>query len=369
MFIKDLNLIAFRNYLEAQVHFDNFKTIIIGNNAQGKSNLLEVIQILTQGKSRRVKKDSQLINFDLQDSIIRAEICANDQVYKIALQLRQSGRRSLKINDKQAKKSKNFFASVSFMVDDLEIINGRPGDRRDWLDILITQLEDSYAQALDEFENSLAQRNSFLKNFQDKNIFHVNQLTENQKREFEIWDGIFLDKANHISRSREGFAAMISPVVEKYYQKISQEDKKIQIEYQGKELNSEDLNDSRAKDLARGCTSVGPQRDDLIFLIEGKNASFFASQGEKRSIALSLKLTELELLKNKLQESPILLLDDVLAELDENRQDYLLESIEKDTQVIITTTHLGKHLSKWSQDAEVLEIRSGRVFKFAEQKL
>jgi len=369
--VRKLQLIGFRNYIEAAISFDASKTIIIGNNAQGKTNLLEAIQVLTSYKSRRATKDIELINFELNEAVLRAEISKESDISsnQISMLIRPSGRRTLKVNDvnKKAKELSLDFASVSFMVDDLEIINGSPSGRRNFLDNLLAKLFYSYADDLDAFEDILLQRNSYLKSLQEKNIYHINQLQD--RVQLSIWDQMFVDKANRVSRHRSQLIKQLEPVMKNYYQRISNQNHDFELIYQGAQISQNDLDLVINKDLARGITNIGPQRDDIEFRLKYKDAASYASQGEKRSLALALKLAELELLKDKFSEYPILLLDDVLAELDEDRQDLLLECIEGDIQVIISTTHLGKHLEKWSRGAQILTVNNGVIAKLDEAKI
>lgn len=362
MFVKSLKLIGFRNYIEADIEFSAAKTIIIGKNAQGKSNLLEVIQILSHLKSRRAAKDAELINFNLDQSIVHAVIRTNE-IKEIGLLLRRSGRRTVKINDvpKKPKELLHHLYSVAFMVDDIEIITGSPSRRREWLDSVISQLNFNYENDLTKFEKTLSQRNSFLKDLAEKGIYHYSNFNSAQREQLAIWDSMYIEAANPLSHARAEFIRELEPHATRYYQEISGSNTELKISYLGKEINQEALDESHSKDLARSYSNLGPQRDDIKFALNDNDANSYASQGERRTITLALKLAELELHKAKHGEYPILLLDDVLAELDEDRQDYLLESISPDTQVIITTTHIGKHLEKWSDNAQILEIDSGTI--------
>lgn len=375
MQIKSLKLIGFRNYLELNLNFNKPKTIIIGKNAQGKSNLLEVIQILSHIKSRRAKRDAEIVNFEMNEAVIHAKVLrhceeqSNEAISQegtnISLLIRKSGRRTLKINDvtKKPKELIHNVFSVSFMVDDLEIINGSPSKRREWMDSVINQLEYDYKDILAKFEKTLSQRNSYLKDLAEKGKYYCSELNKSEKGQLELWDEIYIQDANLVTKARAEFIKKIEPLAQKAYKKISGSDTLLKITYQGKEITKDDLEEVRARDFARSYTNIGPQRDDVNFELNNALAQSFASQGERRTITLAIKLSELELLKNMHSEYPILLLDDVLAELDEDRQDYLLEAIERDTQVIITTTHLGSHLEKWSKDAQILEIEQGRILQ------
>lgn len=369
MFVKSLKLIGFRNYIEADIEFSAAKTIIIGKNAQGKSNLLEVIQILSHLKSRRAAKDAELINFSLNESIIHAQVSrhgeaqASSEDLEIALLIRRSGRRTVKINDvsKNPKELLHHIYSVAFMVDDIEIVSGSPSHRREWIDSVISQLDFSYGATLSKFEKILSQRNSFFKRLSEQGIYNYNGFNSSQREQLNIWDSLYIEAANELTKSRVNFIKELEPHASHYYREISGSNTELRLDYKGHELDQTQLDDTRAKDLVRSYSNLGPQRDDIKFTLNDNDAGNYASQGERRSITLAIKLAELELHKVKHGESPILLLDDVLAELDEDRQDYLLESISPETQVIITTTHIGKHLEKWSDNAQILEIEEGTI--------
>jgi DNA replication and repair protein RecF len=363
MYIKEIQLVGFRNYLEAKLSFNSPKTIIIGKNGQGKSNLLEVIQIFSHIKSRRAKRDSELVNFDLNQALIKTTIQTQDQIEEIGLLINKNGRRSLKINDVSHKPKDllHHIYSVSFMVDDLEIINGSPSIRRDWLDSTIIQVQKNYSSILEKFEEILGQRNSFIKDLAENNIYHFNALNPSQKEQLKIWDQMFTLYANNLTQARSAYIKDLNPLANDYYKKISATQSSLELNYLGKLISQEDLEQTYSRDFARSCTNVGPHRDDIEIKLNDKLASSFASQGERRSAILAIKLAELEKLKASIDEYPILLLDDVLAELDEDRQDFLLSAIPESAQVIITTTHLGKHLEKWSLNAQILEVQKGMI--------
>ena len=366
MFVKEINLIGFRNYLEAQLKLDKQKTIIIGRNAQGKSNLIEVIQLLSYFKSRRSKKDAELINFEMNEAVVKVHLDRpdDDTDDELALLIRKSGRRTYKLNgsNQKVKDILHKLLSVSFMSEDLNIINSSPSTRRDYLDSIIKQVDLIYLENLSNFEKSLTQRNSYLKDLIDKEVYYPRSMKATQKEQLQIWNEVYIDHANKVIQSRRDFINQIEPLANKFYQEISgKPEAQLSLNYASEDLSLEALDEILGRDLARGYSNLGPHRDDFEILLNDKDASSFASQGEKRSIILALKLSELELLHQKHDQYPVLLLDDVLAELDEDRQDFLLDAVSSKAQVIITTTHLGKHLEKWSQDSQIVEIEDGAI--------
>lgn len=385
MFIKEINLLAFRNYLEANLKLDRQKTIIIGRNAQGKSNLIEVIQLLSLFKSRRAKKDAELINFELNEAVVKVKIKtspteeAQDDIYnssfweedgpsedldELAVLIRKSGRRTYKLNgvNKKPKELLHKILSVSFMSEDLDIINSSPSTRRDYLDSVVKQLSAAYAEELLKFEKTLSQRNSFLKGLVEKGKYYPANLNPSEKAQLGVWNDLFIEQSNIITELRLDFLTKLKPQANDFYQKISGDStNSVSFVYSGKKIDNTELDEVLGRDLARGYSNLGPHRDDFEINLNNNLASSFASQGEKRSIMLAIKLSELELLKEEHHDYPILLLDDVLAELDEDRQDFLLDAVSSKAQVIITTTHLGKHLEKWSEDSQIIEIEAGAI--------
>ena len=364
MFISEIQLIAFRNYLEANLKIDRQKTIIIGRNAQGKSNLIEVIQLLSHFKSRRAKKDAELINFDFAEAVIKVKIDREEDDDELAVQIRKSGRRTYKLNGaiKKPPELLHKVLSVSFMSEDLNIINSSPSVRRDYLDSVIKQLSVAYPEVLAKFEKVLSQRNSFLKDMIEKGKYYPSNLNNAEKNQLEIWDDMFIESANALTELRKDFLEKLEPLSADFYMRISGNDNNVlKFLYQGKIINQDDLDEVLGRDLARGYTNIGPHRDDFHIELNESLAGSFGSQGEKRSIMLAVKLSELELLKAEHDDYPILLLDDVLAELDEDRQDFLLDAVNSEAQVLITTTHLGKHLEKWSEDSQIIEIEAGEI--------
>lgn len=365
MLIKELNLIGFRNYIQESIKFESNKVILIGKNAQGKTNLLEVIQVLSVGKSKRASRDRDMVNWDLDNAVVHLAAERNNDPVNISLQIRKSGRRTVKVNEVSKKPSElagNIY-SVSFMVDDLELVYGSPSKRRDWIDAVLIQLSRAYREDLSKYDKALSQRNSYLKNLLENGYYHAN-LNKSHKEQLQIWDDLLLDTANAVIQKRLELLSKLAPLAASYYAKIAGKTgtaEELEIKYIGSLLSQEDLDDSLAKDFARGYTNVGPHRQDIEFNLDGHLAGSFASQGQRRTIVLALKLAELELLQAEYNDSPILLLDDVLAELDEDRQDFLLDAVKDDTQVVITTTHLGKHLEKWQANAQVMTVKSGSL--------
>ncbi|MCH2226163.1 MAG: DNA replication/repair protein RecF [Candidatus Caenarcaniphilales bacterium] len=367
MFLKSINLLNYRNYQELFLELNNQKLIILGDNSQGKTNLLEVVQILSLGKSKRASKDAQLVNFDADNAVIHAKVDKGlGEELAIALMIRKSGRRTLKINEVTKKPSDitHKIYTVSFMVDDLHMVAGSPSERRDWLDSILRQLNIQYKDVYAKFEKALSQRNSFIKSLVEQGVYFPN-LNDSHREQLSIWNEMFIEAANTVTKYRKALIQELNPVIASHYKNISGKEDALEVSYAGTELQEADLDKRLRVDFIRSYTTLGPHRDDISFVLKSHNAGDFASQGEKRSIVLASKLSEIDLLKAKHNIRPILLLDDVLAELDESRQDHLLDAVDSDTQVIITTTHLGKHLQKWSENAQIINIKSGEIVEKA----
>ena len=362
MYIKQLKLSGFRNYIQSDIKLAAAKVIIIGKNAQGKTNLLEVVQLLSLGKAKRAKRDAELVHFELDEAVIHADVVGPEDDLELALLVRRSGRRTLKVNQVTRKPSEiahNIYA-VSFMVDDLEIVTGSPSQRRDWIDAIAFQLSKAYKEQQQKYDKVLSQRNSLIKKCVEAGMTAFS-LPPAMRDQFKLWNDLFIEEANKIIDLRLELLGHLGPIAQNYYRKISNSAVDLHLNYQGEKLTPESMEENLVKDFARMHTTSGPHRHDIEFRIDDRRAAAFASQGEKRSVTLALKLAELEALKNKYSSSPILLLDDVLAELDEDRQDYLLDAVGEDSQVIVTTTHLGKHIEKWSQNAQILTVDNGMV--------
>ncbi len=365
MFIEEINLIGFRNYLELSLVTGNYnKVIIVGKNAQGKSNLLEVIQVLSGSRASRASKDSELINFNLDSAIIRAKIRASTgESSQIAILVRPSGRRQIKINDvnKSKVELRNHINSVSFAASDLELITGSPSVRRDYLDLLISQLDSNYEAELEAFEKILKQRNGFISNLVEQGVYH-NRLNPSQRDELRLWDDLYINNSNQLITSRLAWLSKLEPLCQTYYEDIADKpEEELQIKYLGSLLSPEELRANLPRDFARMHSTLGPQRHDIEFLLQHRSAANFASQGQKRSIVLALKLAELELLSQLYASKPILVLDDVLAELDCSRQAALMRSISEDTQVFISSSELSRDLQDWIPGAKIIEISNGRI--------
>ena len=375
MHIKKLQLANFRNYLEFEQEFNQLKTIIIGQNAQGKTNILEAINILATSNSDRAERDSNLILWDNEYALIFATIEKKDDKLDIALQINPSGKRKLKINGvakkaPQADLLGNFF-SVMFSCEDLYLIKGSPSIRRSWLDSILFQLDSQYHKSLQSYQKSVTQKNALLKKAREEGLPR-----RAFKDQIDIWNEQIINFGSEVLVKRVVFLDEIKEIAREFQKNISKDTEDLNIVYEStvknesgslanlsttKEIFKQSLEESFDQEYVRGQSVIGPHRDDLIFLINQKEAKSFASQGQQRSIVLALKLAEVRVIENRKGEIPVLLLDDVLAELDESRQDFLLHNLPENIQTILTTTHISDLQKEFLRGAQVLTVEKGKV--------
>ena len=358
MKIQRLGLKNYRNCENALLVFEKQKTLIIGKNAQGKTNILESIYLLSDLKSPRTSTMTDLIKFDSNQFEINAEIEKNNTQIELDISYNQEKKRELKIN-KVKTSAKDFRLAVKtvlFSTKDLLLLRGTPQDRRDWLDRAISQIYPAYDERLSKYEKIRIQKNNLLKSeFIDEALLEV----YNEQLVITGANIIFLRKK--FLKEIEKFAC------EKH--KIISNSENFSLNYTCPEDEIEniseylqlELKNRRNEELGRRQSCVGPHRDDIEFKINGIDAVKFASQGQQRTLVLALKLGELEIIQAKTGYAPILLLDDVLAELDETRQNYLLKSIESGVQTIITSVDTLLFEEDFLKDVQIYTIENGTI--------
>lgn len=370
MYLKRLRLSYFRNYSRQEVEFTAPKNILVGPNAQGKSNLLEAVQLLIALRSHRGGRDRDLVMTGMESAEIWADCQGQLSGVELTLKLRHQGRRSLLINGVNVARQADFLGYMSgvlFTSLDLDLVRGSPEQRRSWLDGVLVQLEPIYFGLIQNYHQVLRQRNALLKAMRQGQMGQTGQL--------ELWNQQLASHGTHILRRRSRLIERLSPLASHWHEQISTGEQ-LQVSYLSKlEFNSGQssseiqqmfltkLDQVLMGETAQGTSLVGPHRDDLEFTINGKPAKEYGSQGQQRTLVLALKLAELELIQTILGEPPLLLLDDVLAELDLQRQDQLLSSISADVQTIITTTHLGSFDPRWLNAAQIFQVEQGKVSK------
>ncbi len=375
MYLKKLYLRAFRNYLEQEVEFSAQKTILVGNNAQGKSNLLEAVELLATLKSHRTSKDQELVLDGAANGQIKALLERQYSIAELEIILRRSGRRSLQINQTQSRRQLDFLGclnAVEFSSLDLDLVRGSPDCRRQWLDTLLTQLEPLYAHILGQYQHILKQRNALLKSLRQQ-LEKDSVLGEELTASLQLWDQQLVEMGTRVARRRARGLARLAPFAQEWHSRISGGKESLTVNYQPsvawegddpevvKQAFWERLEQRRSAELHLGATVVGPHRDEVQFTIDETPAKTYGSQGQQRTLVLALKLAELTLIEAVIGEPPLLLLDDILAELDLDRQSQLLTAIEDRFQTLITTTHLNRFDDQWRRSAQIFRVNKGQL--------
>jgi DNA replication and repair protein RecF len=374
VYVNLLHLKHFRNYIDQALEFTAPKTIILGNNAQGKSNLLEAIQLLATLRSPRVSRDRDLVKNGDVIAEIKATCKRSLSDVELAMRLRIEGRRSLSINGSNIARHLEFLGQVNavcFSSLDLELVRGSPEYRRDWLDNVLIQLEPVYLSFLQQYNQVLRQRNALLKGIRQGRI-------SNDPIQMAAWDAQLVTTGTRITRRRSRLVKRLTPIAQTWHSSISgggnSSSELLDICYtpKFKFADTDSIETVQTAFLAQiqvravaeyhqGTSLVGPHRDEVNLTINHTPAKEYGSQGQQRTLVLALKLAELELIESIIGEPPLLLLDDVLAELDLQRQNYLLSAIADRVQTIITSTHLGAFDGAWLNSAQILQVENGSV--------
>ena len=371
MFLKKLHLRSFRNYQDQGINFVAQKTILVGNNAQGKSNLLEAVELLATLKSHRTSRDRDLVLEGEEDSRINAILARKYGSSELTINLKHKGRRTLILNQEKLRRQTEFLGvlnAVQFSSLDLDLVRGSPENRRSWLDYLLIQLEPVYAYILQKYNQVLRQRNAFLRKLRD-----LEADINNHTPQLALWDAQLAATGSRITRRRARVLQRIAPIAASWHASISGETENLAINYHPninwQEDNPEHVQQAflnkiqqrRIPEQQQGTTLVGPHRDEVELTINETPARSYGSQGQQRTLVLALKLAELKLIEEVIGEPPLLLLDDVLAELDLNRQNQLLEAIQDNFQTLITTTHLSAFDHQWVKDSQILTVEKGLI--------
>ena len=333
MYIKKVKLENFRNYETSEIIFNKNLNNIFGDNAQGKTNILEAIFICGLGKSFRTNQDKELININKEFSKVEIEYLKKDREGKIKLELNQ--KKDFFINDIKVKKISDILGKiyiVLFTPQDINILKNDPSKRRRFLNIMISQLRPMYVHVLNKYNKTLEQRNNYL-----KQIKYENKSIEM----LDIWDEQLVELGTKIFIYRKEFLEKINNKIKDIHLATTQNKENIEIKYKSNIINKneylEELKKKRNIDIQKGYTSVGIHRDDFDIFINNENISIYGSQGQQRSSIISLKLAEAETIYEEIEDYPIILLDDFMSELDKKRIKGFIENI-KENQVIITST-------------------------------
>ena len=376
MYFKKIRLKNYRNFSNLSIEFDSNLNIFIGNNAQGKTNLLEGINLIVKGGSYRTKEDKEVINWNSESAYLFGEISKDDENIQVALALEKKSEdfyknklvKTIKINQNIQKKTvlNKEFKGVVFSPEHLQIIKGAPSLRRKFLDEQISQIYPLYHRYLSEYYRILGHRNNILKK----------EINQKKKREqFLMWDPRLIERGSFLILTRIKFIKKINRLAHKFHQKITKEKENIKLTYQsnilkGQEENISSINkefkdkleEHREKEIEQRATLLGPHRDDFSVYINGFNIASYGSQGQQRTVVLSLKLSELELIKEKEGDYPIFFLDDVMSELDEDRRHFLLGLIiDKKVQTFITSINLDYFNSNIKEKGRIFKIKEGKI--------
>ncbi|MEC1374506.1 DNA replication/repair protein RecF [Heyndrickxia oleronia] len=366
MHIEELELKNYRNYETLSISFENNVNVILGENAQGKTNVMESIYVLAMAKSHRTSNDKDLIRWDQEYAKIKGRIKKLNGSIPLELIISKKGKKA-KFNHIEQQKLSQYVGNmnvVMFAPEDLHLVKGSPQVRRRFIDMEIGQVSPVYLHDISQYQKILQQRNHYLKQLQmqkQKDETMLDVLTEQ-----------FLQIAIKVIKKRFEFIRLLEEWARPIHTGISRGLETLEIQYKPSINVSEDLDSSnllkemeerislnRKREIERGVTLIGPHRDELIFNVNNRDVQTFGSQGQQRTTALSLKLAEIELIHSEIGEYPILLLDDVLSELDDYRQSHLLNTIQGKVQTFVTTTSVDGIDHQTLKDASTFSVEAG----------
>ena len=352
--VHSVSLQNYRNYEQQTVSFSDGVNLIYGANAQGKTNLLESVFLFSAGKSHRNVKDAQLIHTDAEFACLVLSFCMDQKDKTAEMHLFHDRRKEIKIEGNKITRLYELmgaFLAVFFCPEDLLLIKGNPSERRRYLDMLISRLRPKYFLHLQRYNKLLEQRNKLLKESKPDTVM------------LEVWDEKMAEDAAAILRFRAEFVEKLLPLCEELHREISLGKETLNLRYHtfcesaDKAAVIAALERAREKDLQYKMTTVGPHRDDLFVSINNREVKLFASQGQQRTAALSMKLAEAACIEQETGERPVLLLDDVLSELDEARQEFVVNKLYRG-QVLLACTELPR---QFADNCNLLHIEQGRM--------
>ncbi len=358
MVIESMELINYRNYKSLHLDFSSGTNIFYGDNAQGKTNALEAIYVCATTKSHRGSKDREIIQFGKEEAHIKLQVCREHVSYRIDMHLKKNKNKGIAINGIPIRKASELFGIanvVFFSPEDLNIIKSGPSERRRFLDLELCQVNKLYVHALINYNKIIIQRNKLLKDL----FFHPEY-----EETLEIWDQQLITYGSQIIRERQRFIGKLNDMIGEIHGGLTGKKEHLQLKYEPNvepEYFLAALKQNREQDKKQKTTGTGPHRDDMSFLVNQIDIRKFGSQGQQRSAALSLKLSEIELVKQLISDYPILLLDDVLSELDSSRQNHLLNSI-RHIQTMITCTGLDDFVGHRFPIDQIFQVTEGTVY-------
>ncbi|MGY3718515.1 DNA replication/repair protein RecF [Sutcliffiella cohnii] len=369
MYIEQLSVKNYRNYTSLEVTFEKGVNVIIGENAQGKTNIMESIYVLAMAKSHRTSNDKELIKWDEEYAKIEGRLQKRNGSLPLQLVISKKGKKA-KCNHIEQSKLSQYIGNmnvVMFAPEDLNLVKGSPQVRRRFIDMELGQVSPVYMHDLAKYQKVLQQRNHYLKQLQMKK-------TRDETMLLVLTDQL-IELAAKVTIKRFAFIDQLSQWAKPIHHSISRGLEELTIKYKTTVDNvSEDINMSKMvnsfhekfekvkeKEIERGVTLFGPHRDDLLFYVNEKEVNIFGSQGQQRTTALSLKLAEIDLIFSEIGEYPILLLDDVLSELDDYRQSHLLNTIQGKVQTFVTTTSVEGIDHHTLKQADTFRVVSGSL--------
>jgi DNA replication and repair protein RecF len=359
MYIESLQLSNYRNYNDLSIEFDRNTNILYGDNAQGKTNVLESIYMAATTKSHKGSKDKEIIKINENESHIRLCINKSDINHRIDMHLRKNKNKGVAIDGIPIRRSTELFGLLNvifFSPEDLTIIKNGPSERRRFIDMELCQISRLYYKNLSSYNKILNQRNNLL-----KQIYYNKELLET----LDVWDTQLVDYGLKVISERSNFISMLNDIIKDIHSNLTSGKEELQIIYDSN-VSKEDfekvLKSKLDVDLNYSSTQNGPHRDDIIFMLNGLDARKYGSQGQQRTIALSLKMAEIKLVKKITNDNPVLLLDDVMSELDSNRREALIKEI-KDIQTIITCTGYDDFIKEQIVINNVYNVTNGTITK------
>lgn len=357
MIIKSLEIADYRNYNSLHIDFSSGTNILYGDNAQGKTNILEAIYMSATTKSHKGSKDKDVVHFNKEEAHIRTYLEKEGIETRVDMHLRKNKSKGIAIDGQKIKKAAQLLGLLNvvfFSPEDLGIIKNGPAERRRFVDMELCQLDQFYLYNLNNYNKIVNQRNKLLKDM---------YFNPSLRDTLNIWDSQLVSFGSKIIERRKLFAEQLNEIIIEIHRKLSGGKEDLLIQYEP-DITIEDyaraLSVNQERDVKLKQTTTGPHRDDFSFLVGDIDIRKFGSQGQQRTAALSLKLSEIELVKKMTKDNPVLLLDDVLSELDSNRQNYLLGTIGN-IQTIITCTGLDEFVNNRFEIDKVFHIENGKI--------
>jgi len=362
MYIEKLTLKNFRNYENLELDFDSRVNLVTGRNAQGKTNLIESLYLSSIGRSFRTPRDAEMIRFGEENAYVKVKAQKELTATTVEIMLGSDSKKAVKKDGSSIRSISKLLDNIIIVIfspEDLKIVKEEPEKRRKFIDRELSQIKPSYFESISKYKKALLERNRYLK-----------EETPDPAM-LDMWDDVLVKYGADIMQKRNGFLEELSSISSEIHQKITNGKENLALQYEPNvevAASAEEqeakirkaLQNARERDVRFRSTSRGPHKDDFSFLIDGVNVRNYGSQGQQRTSALSLKLAELELIKREAGENAILLLDDVMSELDEERREYLIRAFSEN-QIFITCTDIDESLMRAYPEAKIIRVENGRI--------